>query len=91
MNADGTMDQAIQTYHSTHTDVQNLLRDIRLKASVQLSSAPARVKVLAVHTSREMAAALAVRSEDLRTLSARLRVRIDVVSSDARLSYGGAR
>jgi hypothetical protein len=79
VNADGTIEQGVQTYRSAHTEVERLMADIESKIERQLLDAPAQKKTLAVHVESSMADALVTRQEELIALATKHKVNIDVV------------
>jgi hypothetical protein len=80
MNADGTMDQAIQTYRPASQDVNSILAGVRDKLRKQLRAAPASKKILAVHVEDETAAILLTRRAQLNAMASDLQAIIDIVS-----------
>jgi hypothetical protein len=81
MNADGTMDQAIQTYRPASRDIDSILVGINDKGRKQLLAAPAREKILSVHADDEVMALLLTRRAELNEIARDLPVIIDLVDS----------
>ena len=79
LNADGTIDQAIQTYRPTSRDVDEVILGARSKIGRQLANAPTARRVLAVHVDGELMNALRARRLELEELAAQRRVSLDIV------------
>ncbi|MEZ4462941.1 MAG: hypothetical protein R3F43_00110 [bacterium] len=93
VNADGTIETAIQTYRPMTTDVHQAIKDIRSKMQQQLRAAPAANKTLAVHVDDAMKVLLEAERDQLSGLAQKLGISIDIVASDgSRIHFsGGAR
>jgi hypothetical protein len=84
MNADGTMDQAIQTYRPASRDVESIIDGVRDKVKLQLRGAPAKRKVLAVHVEPDVAAALKAQEARILAIARRQDVVVQLVDSTGR-------
>ncbi|MBP9165873.1 MAG: hypothetical protein KBG48_00755 [Kofleriaceae bacterium] len=84
MNADGTMDQAFQTYRPTSRDVTSIIQGASDKISEQLSNAPAAHRAISVHVDADLVSGLLARRRDLTELATQRRVSIDIVDQTGR-------
>jgi hypothetical protein len=91
MNADGTMDQAIQTYRPASRDIETIVRGVEQKAVRQLVNAPAARRVLAVHVEDDLVPVLRAEHPRLARFAVQHRISIEVVDrSGSRWTVGGA-
>ncbi|MEZ4462938.1 MAG: hypothetical protein R3F43_00095 [bacterium] len=90
VNADGTIETAMQTYRPRATELKQVIGEINDKVWQQLRASPAGEKILTVHVDDSLKRILQAKHDELGELAQKAQVSIEIVSPNgARLRYAG--